>query len=215
MQNDPKNIKYLKKLGAYLRKLSRFEQSIEVFQTLIKRGKIDVEVYYNLAFNYVLLSDYDNAKEMFKNINSSSAGADILRDCYLKLIMVKFTSKYTADPVLSYPNTMPPLVINTFDYIDKHITEEITLKELENAIHHNGTYISRCVKKISGLTIQQYIIAKRIALACKLLKEGCSASEACFRSGFNNYSNFSRTFTKQAGKSPKQLQMEWRKNLTE
>ncbi|MBQ3890233.1 MAG: helix-turn-helix transcriptional regulator [Lachnospiraceae bacterium] len=155
------------------------------------------------------------AKEMFKNINSSSAGADILRDCYLKLIMVKFTSKYTADPVLSYPNTMPPLVINTFDYIDKHITEEITLKELENAIHHNGTYISRCVKKISGLTIQQYIIAKRIALACKLLKEGCSASEACFRSGFNNYSNFSRTFTKQAGKSPKQLQMEWRKNLTE
>ncbi len=66
LQNDPKNIKYLKKLGAYLRKLSRFEQSIEVFQTLIKRGKIDVEVYYNLAFNYVLLSDFDNAKEMFK-----------------------------------------------------------------------------------------------------------------------------------------------------
>ena len=155
------------------------------------------------------------AREMLKNLNSSAAGSDILAECYLKLIIVKLTSKYSADPVSNYPNTMPPLVVKTFDYIDKHLTEEITLKDLEKGIHHNGTYISRCVKNISGLTIQQYIIAKRIALACKLLKEGCSASEACFRSGFNNYSNFSRTFTKQAGKSPKQLQMEWRKNLTE
>ena len=155
------------------------------------------------------------AREMLKNLNSSAAGSDILAECYFKLIIVKLTSKYSADPVLSCPNMMPPLVVNTFDYIEKHLTEEITLKDLEKAIHHNGTYISRCVKSISGLTIQQYIIAKRIALACRLLKEGYSASEACFQSGFNNYSNFSRTFTKQAGKSPKQLQMEWRKNLTE
>ena len=66
LQNDPKNVRYLKKQGAYLRKLSRCEQSIEIFKSLIKRGKIDVEVYYNLAFNYVLLLDFDNAKEMFK-----------------------------------------------------------------------------------------------------------------------------------------------------
>ncbi len=66
LQEDEKNVAYLKKKGAYLRKLLRCEQSIEVFNSLIKRGKIDVEVYYNLAFNYVLTFDYDNAKEMFK-----------------------------------------------------------------------------------------------------------------------------------------------------
>ncbi len=66
LQEDEKNVAYLKKKGAYLRKLQRFEQSIEIFNGLIKRGKIDVEVYYNLAFNYVLTFGYDNAKEMFK-----------------------------------------------------------------------------------------------------------------------------------------------------
>lgn len=63
---DSKNIEYVKKKGAYLRKLGKYEKSLEIFSTLLKRGKIDVEVYYNLAFNYVELNDLDNAKEMFK-----------------------------------------------------------------------------------------------------------------------------------------------------
>ena len=149
--------------------------------------------------------------ELQKNLSRSNPGSAILTDAYLKLIMVKLTSKYTDDPVVHYPNIMPPLVSKTFEYIDRHITEEITLALLEKEIHHNGTYISRSVKKISGLTLQQYIIAKRIALACKLLREGYTASDACFMSGFNNYSNFSRTFAKQVGKSPKQMQMASRK----
>ncbi len=145
--------------------------------------------------------------ELQKNLSRSNPGSDILTDAYLKLIMVKLTSKYTNDPVEHYPNIMPPLVSKTFEFIDRHLTEEITLSLLEKEIHHNGTYISRSVKKISGLTLQQYIIAKRIALACRLLREGYTASDACFMSGFNNYSNFSRTFAKQVGKSPKQMQM--------
>lgn len=151
------------------------------------------------------------ATELQKNLLRSNPGSDILTDAYLKLIMVKITSKYEQDPVVHYPNIMPPLVSQTFEYIDKHLTEDISLTTLEKEIHHNGTYISRSVKKISGLSIQQYIIAKRIALSCRLLREGYSASEACFMSGFNNYSNFSRTFSKQIGMSPKQLQMSFRK----
>ena len=145
--------------------------------------------------------------ELQKNLSRSNPGSGILADAFLKLIMVKLTTKYTDDPVEHYPNIMPPLVSRTFEYIDKHITEDISLSLLEKEIHHNGTYISRSVKKISGLSLQQYIIAKRISLACRLLREGYAPSDACFMSGFNNYSNFSRTFAKQVGKSPKQMQM--------
>ena len=63
---DEKNVILTKKKGTYLRKLGRYEESNDVFKILINRGKIDVEVYYNLAFNFVELADYDNAKEMFK-----------------------------------------------------------------------------------------------------------------------------------------------------
>ena len=66
LEMDQKNIALTKKKGTNLRKLGLYDESIETFNTLIKRGKIDVEVYYNLAYNYVEVQDYDNAKEMFK-----------------------------------------------------------------------------------------------------------------------------------------------------
>lgn len=175
-----------------------------------------LEPYNDTSLHIVHLEDEELEKvkeyaiELQKNWLSSNPGSEILMDAYLKQIMVILTSRYSNDPVVHYPNIMPPLVSSTFEYIDKHLTEEITLEILEREIHHNGTYISRCVKNISGLSIQQYIIAKRTALACRLLNQGHSATEACFMSGFNNYSNFSRTFTKQVGQSPKQLQMQAR-----
>ena len=63
---DEKNIDLIKKKGTLLRKLGKYQESIDTFFILINRGKIDVEVYYNLAFNYVEMNDFDNAKEMFK-----------------------------------------------------------------------------------------------------------------------------------------------------
>lgn len=63
---DEKNIGLIKKKGSFLRKLDFCEEAIEVLTSLLNRGKIDVEVYYNLAYSYVQLGDYDNAKEMFK-----------------------------------------------------------------------------------------------------------------------------------------------------
>ncbi len=66
LEYDPKNVSLVKKKGTYLRKLRRNEESIETFTTLLNRGKIDIEVYYNLAFNFTVLGDFDNAKEMFK-----------------------------------------------------------------------------------------------------------------------------------------------------
>ncbi|MBQ8847986.1 MAG: tetratricopeptide repeat protein [Candidatus Gastranaerophilales bacterium] len=63
---DDKNINLTKRKGALLRKMGFNIESIETFDILIKRGKIDVEIYYNLAFNYIELGDFDNAKEMFK-----------------------------------------------------------------------------------------------------------------------------------------------------
>lgn len=63
---DEKNVYLIKKRGTYLRKLGLYDESIETFALLLNRGKIDVEVYYNLAYDFVEKGDFDNAKEMFK-----------------------------------------------------------------------------------------------------------------------------------------------------
>ena len=168
---------------------------------------------YNDKFiHYVHLEDDDLSEitdlsyKLRSCTTSDAAENEVLRDAYTKLILVKLCSCYSQNDMRTYTDTLPQIAKLTFEYIDKHLTEEISLSILEKEIHNNGTYISRCIKKISGLSVSEYIIAKRIALACRLLKDGHTAYDACFSSGFNNYSNFSRTFTKKVGKSPKKYQ---------
>lgn len=142
-----------------------------------------------------------------KSLSGTKIGDELLADAFLKLIMVMVVHHVLNHTVPQTEELIPQLVMETFSYIEEHLTEEITLKKLEEYIHHNGTYISRCFKKITGISLQQYIIAKKITLSCKLLRDGYSPCDVCFMTGFNNYSNYSRTFSKQVGMPPKKYQM--------
>lgn len=108
--------------------------------------------------------------------------------------------------VSEQPGIMPDIVSRTFAYINSHLTEEISLDSLAASVHHNPSYIGRCFKKITGTSINQYIILKRVTLAQQYLREGHSLSDVCYMAGFQNYSHFSRTFRTHTGYSPRQYQ---------
>lgn len=139
-------------------------------------------------------------------LDSKAYGHDIMAKSYMYQILVfvnnLFLKKSQTEPI----NIMPPIVNKTMQYIDEHLTEPITMSDIANHIHHNATYISRCFKKVTGVPLQQYIIYKRIVLAQRYLVEGYSLNDTCRLSGFNDYSNFARTFKKQIGCSPKKFQ---------
>ncbi|MNM90644.1 Bifunctional transcriptional activator/DNA repair enzyme AdaA [compost metagenome] len=99
-------------------------------------------------------------------------------------------------------NIMPKLLSEITRLIETHITDTVTLRLLSEKLFLNGTYISRKFKDYTGLTLQQYLVDKRIALAKQYLTEGKSVTDTCYLSGFKNYSNFIRSFTKQTGISP-------------
>lgn len=143
-----------------------------------------------------------------ESIGRNKPGDEILEDACLKLIMVKLIRRFREYEAPRRTEIMPELVVETLSYIESHLTEEITLKKLEEHVHHNGTYLSRCFKKITGITLQQFIIAKKITFCCKLLREGHPPGDVCYMAGFNDYSNYSRTFSKQVGVSPKRYQIE-------
>ncbi len=110
-----------------------------------------------------------------------------------------------------WPSVLPDIVLRTFDYINSHLTEEISLDALAADVCHDPAYMGRCFKKITGTTILQYIILKRVNLAQQYLREGRSLNDACYLSGFQNYSHFCRTFRSHTGVSPRQYQTEWKK----
>ena len=150
------------------------------------------------------------AKALQEALKGKRPGDDLVADAFFKLIMVQLNSHFTQSAMMKHTEIMPKLVTETFQYIENHLWEEINLSRLEEELHYNGTYISRCFKRITGITLQQFIIAKKVTLSCKLLREGYAPCDVCYMTGFNNYSNYSRTFSKQMGKSPKKYQMDYR-----
>jgi YesN/AraC family two-component response regulator len=139
-------------------------------------------------------------------INSKEYGHDILTMSYLNQILLFINCQFLKNTNTIHINAMPPIVNKTMQYIDEHLTEPIRMADVAKNIHHNATYISRCFKKVTGVPLQQYIIYKRIILAKKYLTEGYSLNDTCRLSGFNDYSNFTRTFKNQIGCSPKKYQ---------
>ena len=70
------------------------------------------------------------------------------------------------------------------------------------ALSINENYLSRIFKSETGTQLNTYIIERKIAEAKRLLYNGESVKNACAMSGFNDCSNFIRTFKKFTGASP-------------
>ena len=86
-------------------------------------------------------------------------------------------------------------------YIERNF-RECQAAEVAHALNINENYLSRLFKNETGTSLNNYIIQRRIAEAKKLLYNGVSVKDTCTSSGFNDCSNFIRTFKKFTGMSP-------------
>ncbi len=101
----------------------------------------------------------------------------------------------------------PPYVSRTLSYINEHFREKISLEHLAKEMKCSVAYLSRVFKSHVGVTVYRHITDVRIGNAAAMLKNGSSVTEACFDSGFNDCSNFIRTFKQVFGVTPKDYKM--------
>ena len=146
--------------------------------------------------HYIMLTN-----NLRNHINCIAYGSDLIADSYILQILV-FINKLYQSSSLDVKSIMPKIVSDTMIYIKEHITENITLDEISKKFNFNGKYISSLFKQHTGLTIRAYILDQRIILSKKFLAQGKSVLESCYMSGFSDYSNFIRSFTKSVGVSP-------------
>ncbi len=142
--------------------------------------------------------------------NSNCFGNDIVSVSLLSIILVILNRKGAESKLSTTASTstqsLPDVIKSVFGYIDENLNSKITVTDIASSIHLNSVYLTRLFHQYTGLSIQQYIIEKRLSEAKRLLKNGASPTDVCFECGFNNYSNFSRTFTKCVKVSPRQFQ---------
>lgn len=146
-----------------------------------------------------LFTDY--AEQLADALHSEEYGADITARILTQQILL-FMNKHYQTASSSHENIMPPMIRKIMTYIQNNLTGELSLTVLSEKFFHNGSYISRLFKKHTGLSLREYILNQRIEYAKQLLANGYSVSETCHSSGFSDYSNFIRSFTKVVQISP-------------
>ena len=88
-------------------------------------------------------------------------------------------------------------------YINDNISENMSIEHLSEHFFLSESYICRIFKLSTGTTINKYITARRISMAKSMLSNGMSINDVCSNCGFNDYSNFLKSFKKAVGVSPK------------
>lgn len=88
-------------------------------------------------------------------------------------------------------------------YIAEHISEELSRKEVADIVYLNPDYLSKLLKKETGLSFSEYVMDCRISLAKMLLKATeKSIQEIAGMTGFNSASYFSKIFKQETGVTP-------------
>jgi AraC-like DNA-binding protein len=101
-------------------------------------------------------------------------------------------------------------------YTIDHFRESISLADVANLTNHSPASFCRYFKARTRKSYFQYLTEVRIAYACeKLMEANWDVNEVCFKSGFNNLSNFHKQFKKVMKITPSEYQKRALKKIPE
>lgn len=99
------------------------------------------------------------------------------------------------------------------EYINTHFDEEIRLDDCAAMVGMSPSAFSRFFKQHTGRTLMDFVIDIRLGHAARLLVDTTTGiSEISYACGFNNLSNFNRTFKARRGCTPRDFRILYKKN---
>jgi len=126
---------------------------------------------------------------------------------YMLELLILITKLFDSnqDSLENNTTNIPENVANLITYLHNNYQEKITLDQLSTMFTTNRTSINDQFYKVTNLSIIDYLIKLRVNLAAAMLRDTMlPISEIIIRVGFNDNSNFWRTFKKHTALSPKE-----------
>lgn len=100
----------------------------------------------------------------------------------------------------------PALLIR--EYIDAHIYENITVRDLAETVSLSTSQMTRVFGKAFGQTPYEYVLGRKTDTACLLLRNtGLSVKEIAYRLGFADEHYFCNVFKRRVGMTPGRYRM--------
>ena len=137
--------------------------------------------------------------EINQNVKDKHYSDAVLMNGFMRLLI--YLTKGKNEMVAAASDDMQKAV----EYINRHISENISMDDICSAIHMSKYHFCRKFKKVTGLTVMDYVLQTRLVAAKHLLSsEAFPISEISGKCGFSSISYFCRVFKESTGMSPLQ-----------
>lgn len=147
-----------------------------------------------------------NFKKRFLELSDKSDFDSLLE--FLSILYdlsISRNKKLLCDPsfVKKYENCKSIRITNVTDYIYKHYSGQLKLKEVADLVNMTESAFSHFFKKRTHRSFSDFLHDVRIGNATRqLIESEKSMAEIGYECGFNNLSNFNRIFKKKKGCTP-------------
>lgn len=99
-------------------------------------------------------------------------------------------------------DTMLNELNNVIDYIEKHLTEDISLDEISDYAGVSDFHFRKIFFYLSGMTLSEYIKNRKLSEANNDLLNGEKVTDVAFKYGYQSLDGFTRAFKKWSGYLP-------------
>jgi PAS domain S-box-containing protein len=101
-----------------------------------------------------------------------------------------------------------PQLAEVFQYIEKNYHRSISLDDVAREVGYSAAYLTDWVRRLTGTTLNKWIIERRMVAACALLRDTNQSIELIAEAiGYQNTGHFFRQFRQHFGTTP----LTWRK----
>lgn len=144
------------------------------------------------------------AKACIKKIQSNCAVDTPLTRLHdisllIEFMLIVLECMQTCNPLVSLPETKTDLMHQIVAYINAHFDQPLTLESIAAQFSISKSTLSHNFTEYAGHSVYDYILYCRFTYAKQLIVAGEPLTTVAYRSGFGDYSNFQRTFTRFAG----------------
>ena len=156
---------------------------------------------FSIDENEYIHSVFEFLKELPSNVELEDSHQLLRHSLETILLLLNYKPKGKMPVAI----TSPPLAFQKLlDYIDEHIFDPLSVKDLADEFFVSESWVIHNFKKYLNIGAKQYINNKKILYAQSMIQSGKSATEVAVLCNFEDYSTFYRVYKKYLGCSPRQ-----------
>ena len=104
----------------------------------------------------------------------------------------------------SSPSAADSVGYQIMRYLNRNLSQRICLDDICREFYISKSQLCRIFRDSTGVTVKQYLNAKRLVKAKQLMDAGQQPTHVYLQCGFNDYSSFYRAYVKYYGTAPTQ-----------